>query len=198
MQIGSAPERFGRKIRTLLCPIDRHALVSRHDVVVHEIDPAGVLAVGNGEFAFNCDVTGMQSFPEYYEKTMPVGTLSTWGWHSFPNPDGYTLDNFKMTAIRKYDREFVYPSGSTSHPGPQAAYLRGNPHRFGLGSIALRMVKADGSNASITDLKNIEQKLDLWDGVLTSSFQVETRLCACGLRSTRNGMKWGSSSNRRF
>jgi protein-glucosylgalactosylhydroxylysine glucosidase len=156
-----------------LAPIDRHALVSRHDVVVHEIDSTGAMAVGNGEFAFNCDITGMQSFPEYYAKTMPVGILSTWGWHSFPNPNGYTLDNFKMKEIKKYDREFVYPSSGTSNPSPHAAYLRGNPHRFGLGRIGLDMLNSDGSNVSITDLKNIEQKLDLWGGILTSSFQVD-------------------------
>src|SRR5208283_5968217 len=80
-------------------PIDRHALVSRHDIVVHTIDPMGAMAVGNGEFAFNFDVTGAQSFPEYYERSMPVGILSTWGWHSFPNPKGYTLDGFKMETI---------------------------------------------------------------------------------------------------
>jgi len=45
-------------------PIDRHALVSRHDIVVHAADPMGAMAVGNGEFAFNFDVTGAQSFPE--------------------------------------------------------------------------------------------------------------------------------------
>src|ERR1019366_9845407 len=73
-------------------PIDRHALVSRHDIAIHAADPMGAMAVGNGEFAFNFDVTGAQSFPEYYEKTMPIGILSTWGWHSFPNPNGFTLD----------------------------------------------------------------------------------------------------------
>src|ERR1022692_2810215 len=78
-------------------PIDRHALVTRHNIVVHAIDPMGVMAVGNGEFAFNFDVTGTQSFPEYYEKTMPVGILSTWGWHSFPNINGFTLDRFGFT-----------------------------------------------------------------------------------------------------
>src|SRR5665213_3013379 len=71
-------------------PIDRHAVVTRHNIVVHDIDPAGAMAVGNGEFAFNFDVTGLQSFPEYYAKTMPIGILSDWGWHSFPNPNGYT------------------------------------------------------------------------------------------------------------
>ncbi|MGA2438779.1 MAG: hypothetical protein ABSF57_09745, partial [Acidobacteriaceae bacterium] len=73
-------------------PIDRHALVTRHNIVVHSLDPNGAMAVGNGDFAFNFDVTGLQSFPEFYEKTMPIGILSDWGWHSFPNPNGYTLD----------------------------------------------------------------------------------------------------------
>ena len=42
-----------------------------------------------------------------------------------------------------------------------------------LAGLDSQMIKADGSNVSITDLKNIEQKLDLWGGILTSSFQVD-------------------------
>jgi len=153
--------------------IDRHALVTRHNIEVRDIDPNGAMAVGNGSFAFNFDVTGLQSFPEYYEKTMPIGILSDWGWHSFPNPNGYSLDKFKMTTVPKYDRQMVYPSASTSNPPPDAAYLRENPHRFGLGRIGLEMTHADGSKVLITDLKNIDEKLDLWAGILTSSFEVD-------------------------
>ena len=154
-------------------PIDRHALVTRHNVVVHTLDPNGAMAVGNGDFAFNFNVTGLQSFPEYYAKTMPIGILSDWGWHSFPNPDGYTLDKFPMTAVPKYGRQFIFPSASTSHPTPDAAYLRANPNRFGLGRIGLEMSHADGSPVLITDLKDITQTLDLWAGILTSSFEVD-------------------------
>jgi len=154
-------------------PIDRHALVTRHNIEVHSIDPTSAMAVGNGEFAFNFDVTGLQSFPEYYEKSMPIGILSDWGWHSFPNPNGYTLDRFKMETIKKYDRQFVFPSASTSHPPPDAAYLRENPNRFGLGRIGLEMTHADSSKVAITDLKNIDEKLDLWAGIVTSSFEVD-------------------------
>ncbi len=154
-------------------PIDRHALVTRHNVVVHTLDPNGAMAVGNGDFAFNFDVTGLQSFPEYYAKTMPIGILSDWGWHSFPNPNGYTLDKFPMTSIPKYGRQFIFPSASTSHPTPDAAYLRANPNRFGLGRIGLEMSHADGSPVLITDLKDITQTLDLWAGILTSSFTVD-------------------------
>jgi hypothetical protein len=154
-------------------PIDRHALVSRHDIAVHGIDPMGAMAVGNGNFAFNFDVTGAQSFPEYYEKSMPIGILSTWGWHSFPNPKGFSLDKFPLTTLKKYDREFVYPAASTSNPPPDAAYLRANPQRFGLGRIGLEMTHADGSKVAIGDLKKIEEKIDLWGGVATSSFEVD-------------------------
>jgi hypothetical protein len=161
------------KQKSAAAGIDRHTLVSRHDIVIREIDPMGALAVGNGGFAFNVDVTGLQSFPEHYEKTMPVGILSDWGWHSFPNPDGYSLDKFEFKTIKKHDREFVFPAASTSNPPPDAAYLRANPHRFGLGRIGLELTKADGSNAAIVDVKNPEQKLDLWGGILTSSFEID-------------------------
>src|ERR1017187_417537 len=154
-------------------PIDRHALVTRHNIVVHDIDPNGAMAVGNGEFAFNFDVTGLQSFPEYYEKSMPIGILSDWGWHNFPNPNGYTLDKFKMQVVKKNDRQFVFPAAITSSPPPDAAYLRANQNRFGLGRIGLEMTHADGSKVAITDLKNIDERLDIWAGILTSSFDVD-------------------------
>jgi hypothetical protein len=154
-------------------PIDRHALVSRHDVIVHAADPNGAMAVGNGEFAFNFDITGAQSFPEYYSRTMPVGILSTWGWHSFPNPNGYTYDGFPLTSVPKHGRVFVYPTADIDHAEGAAAYLRANPHRFGLGQIGLEMTHADGSPVAISDLRNIEQRLDLWGGIAISSFEVD-------------------------
>lgn len=38
------------------------------------------LQVGNGNFAFGADITGLQTF-------RPFATMSTWGWHSFPLPE---------------------------------------------------------------------------------------------------------------
>lgn len=163
--------------------IDRQALVSRHAVILHQPDPVGVLAVGNGNFAFNADITGLQSFPEYYEKSMPIGILSNWGWHSFPNPNHYSLENFPDTcydiARNGKPAKICYPSidnlvqGVETGVPEEAEYLRSNPHKFGLGRIGLVIAKADGSPARIGDLMNIEQKLDLLSGLLTSNFQVE-------------------------
>ena len=47
-------------------PIDRYALVNRHNVILQQADPLAPLSVGNGDFAFTADITGMQSFEDYY------------------------------------------------------------------------------------------------------------------------------------
>ena len=153
--------------------IDRHALVSRHDVVVVKPDPFGALSVGNGSFAFNFDVTGLQTFPDYYAKATPLGVLSDWGWHAFPNPDGFSLETFPFKTVLKNGRPFSYPASGTAHPTTQAAYLRSNPHRFGLGQIGLMLRKADGSSVGIDDLRQVHQHLDLWNGCCESTFVIE-------------------------
>ena len=77
-------------------PIDRHALVTRHNVELRQFDASNPLSVGNGEFAFTVDATGLQTFPEAFEKTTPLGTLADWGWHTFPNPNGWDVDKFEF------------------------------------------------------------------------------------------------------
>ena len=69
-----------------VAPIDREALVSRNNPCVTEFDSLSTLSVGNGEFAFTVDATGLQTFPANCSQGVPLGTQSQWGWHSFPNP----------------------------------------------------------------------------------------------------------------
>ncbi len=76
--------------------IDRHALVTRHDVVLTHFDAANPLSVGNGQFCFTVDATGLQTFPEAFTNTTPLGTLSDWGWHTAPNPNGWDVDTFEF------------------------------------------------------------------------------------------------------
>ena len=66
-------------------PIDREALVDRNSPQVTAFDSLASLSVGNGEFAFTVDATGLQTFPEMYTKGVPLGTQSQWGWHEFTN-----------------------------------------------------------------------------------------------------------------
>jgi hypothetical protein len=43
--------------------IERIALVRRHNVCQRKLDPRSPVSVGNGEFAFTMDLTGLQSLP---------------------------------------------------------------------------------------------------------------------------------------
>ncbi|MDT8301012.1 MAG: hypothetical protein RQ760_05965 [Sedimentisphaerales bacterium] len=156
--------------------IDRQALVRRNNVILKKADPLNPLSVGNGEFAFTADITGLQTFGEYYEKGMPLGTQSQWGWHTMPNPEGYKLSDI-LENYTVASRKVPYASGSGSSRGysPAATWLRSNPHRMHLGKIGLRLQKSDGSSAGINDLTNTYQSLDLWTGLLTSRFEVEAQ-----------------------
>ena len=68
--------------------IDRRSLVRRHNPTLTDLDPRSPLSVGNGEFAFTADITGLQSLPQPYETGIPLCMQSQWGWHSAPLPDG--------------------------------------------------------------------------------------------------------------
>lgn len=155
-------------------PIDRRALVARHTVVIEQPDPLTPLSVGNGEFAFTTDITGLQTFPDYHQQGMPLGTHAQWGWHSLPNPAGYRLED----ALEDYavgGRAVPYLSGldANGEYTPAADWLRANPHRLHLGQIGLRLDKMDGSPAEITDVIRPRQELDLWAGLLHSRFEFE-------------------------
>jgi hypothetical protein len=154
--------------------INRKQVVDRHKVVVKTADTLSSLTVGNGSFAFTADVTGLQSFPEYYKKGVPLGTQSEWGWHSYPNPEDYKFEE-TLQDYDQYGRKISYSvQGKNQERGKQATeYYRVNQHRLQLGNVGLDILKKDGSLAGIHDIKNINQTLDLWTGNLTSQFTVE-------------------------
>ena len=155
-------------------PIDRHALVTRHDVVLTNFDANNPLSVGNGEFAFTVDATGLQTFPEAFEQTIPLGTLSDWGWHSSPNPNGWDIDKFAFKTFPDLNGRLVpYADVPGNRMTPEITWLRDNPHRLHLGQIGFVLKHADGSPARTNDLTDIVQKLDLWNGVLTSHFKFD-------------------------
>jgi hypothetical protein len=153
-------------------PIDRHALVTRHIPVLREFDIESPLSVGNGQFAFTADVTGLQTFPDAFERTIPLGTLSHWGWHTAPNPNQWSIDRFKYTEFESGGRKIGY-ADIRSDRRAETEWLRSNPHRLHLGRIGFRLTRKDGTRANASDLTDFEQTLDLWNGVLVSKFQLE-------------------------
>jgi hypothetical protein len=154
-------------------PIDRRALVDRHHPVLRALDTGSPLSVGNGELAFTADVTGLQTFAEAYDDTIPLGTLSQWGWHTAPNPDGWTIDRFRFVEFQAHGRKVGYADIPGDRRTPEIEWLRANPHRLHLGRIGFRLTLGDGRPATRDDLTDVEQVLDLWNGALRSRFRLE-------------------------
>ena len=145
-------------------PIDRQALVNRHDIRVTALDPASPLTAGDGDFAFTVDATGLQCFENlYHDKGIPLETRSTWAWHSFPN-----VDQLKYAdATSPFDFH-----GRTLHlanleTSPAGKYFRENPHPIPLGQISLLY---KGEPLAPESLTAIDQRLDLWTGVIHSNY----------------------------
>ena len=169
--------------------IDRRAVVARHDVQLTAASPQNVLSVGNGDFAYTADFTGMQTFAEYHDPmtamakgatAVNTATMSTWGWHSMPNPEGFRLED-AMTHYQtprgqvsypdKYDMEAAM-QGRIIEEHRAGAWLHVNPQRVDLGRVGL-LLRPDADVPGITDpaeLTDIQQKLDLWTGTLHSTF----------------------------
>lgn len=148
--------------------IDRHALVTRNNPHVETIDTLASLTVGNGEFAYTVDVTGLQTFPEKYRNGVPLGTQSQWGWHSFANPDELRHEE----TLKSYDFGHGHPelySTQLKEParGKDACdWYRVNPHRLHLGAIGFEGVTS-------SQVSGIDQTLDMWSGVISSDFKVD-------------------------
>ena len=146
-------------------PIDRQALVGRNCPHIASLDTLSSLTVGNGGFAFTVDATGLQTFPERYRLGVPLGTQSQWGWHSFPNTEGFTPEE----TLAEYDfgrgRKEPY-AVQFKEPGRQheaAEWFRVNPHRLHLGTVGFFGLKPE-------ELADIDQTLDLWRGAVHSRF----------------------------
>ena len=144
--------------------IDRKTLVQRHNPVVRKIDPFSALTVGNGEFAFTADVTGLQTFLEPYDKEFPLCTTAHWAWHRVPIPAGLDPKQFRYEMFDTYGRAVPY---ATSSGGQKELFdwLRQNPHRLHLGRIGFDLSNPD-------EVRNVEQTQDLWAGNITSKFEI--------------------------
>lgn len=155
--------------------INRKALVERHTIINRRFDSLSSLSIGNGSFAFTVDATGLQSFPEYYAKGVPLGTQSEWGWHSFINKENYafdeTLKNYKLNGREvSYSVQLKEPERKKN----AVNWFRQNPHRLQLGNIGFEIIKKDGSAATIEDIQTIYQTLNMWTGEIHSKFTVES------------------------
>ena len=138
--------------------LDRRPVVERHNPVLRGFDGRSPLSVGNGEFAFTVDTTGLQTFPQLYDNGMPLCTLSQWGWHTAPGGAG----TLRLQEYDTHGRMVGYPTSSKGQ-NELFDWLRENPHRLHLGRIGFAIDDPG-------EVSEAEQKLDLWSGILHSEF----------------------------
>lgn len=154
--------------------IDRLALVTRNNVTVEQPDTLASLSVGNGNFAFTTDITGLQTFYKEYENGVTLGTQSNWGWHTFPNTENFNI--MQSAAYSDYRGRKVPYLAQNAKSGKDADatnYFRENPQRLQLGVIRLLLKKADGTEVKLADIQSPKQLLNLWEGRISSEFLVE-------------------------
>lgn len=155
-------------------PINRKQLVERHTIINTKVDSLSSVSIGNGGFAFTADVTGLQSFPSAYAKGVPLGTESEWGWHSFINDSNFRFEE-SLKKFHLNGRDVPYSvQWSTPERNKNASnYFRQSVHRLQLGNIGFELTKKDGTLATIEDIHDIHQELDMWTGGIKSHFTVE-------------------------
>jgi len=155
-------------------PIDRLKVVTRHNIHLDKIDTLGSLSVGNGEFAYTADITGMQTFPQYYENGVSLGTQSQWGWHIIPSDSNYTFNDVANYYESCNDQSVPYAiQHKTGRPANAANWLRANPHRLHLGIVGLSIINHHGEEIAVEDVENPNQHLNLWTGKIDSYFEFE-------------------------
>ncbi|KAA6352626.1 hypothetical protein EZS27_000078 [termite gut metagenome] len=153
--------------------IDRHALVERNNPHVRAFEKLSSLSVGNGNFAYTVDATGLQTFPELYAAGVPLGTQSQWGWHNFPNPKGYKHEEtLKSYNFRGWEEPYSVQFNTPGRQKDAANWYRANPHRLHLGNIGLELTNDDGISIKTDDIKAVNQELDLWNGLVMSRFVI--------------------------
>jgi hypothetical protein len=154
--------------------IDRYALVKRNNVMLREVDTLGSLSVGNGEFAFTVDASGLQTFPKAYENGIPLGTMTQWAWHRDPASENFSLSDVAAEFASCDSTVAPYAiQRNGGRAGIATNALRANPHRLHLGLVGLVLIKSNGDEVELNDLQNIHQKLELWKGSIESTYEVE-------------------------
>ena len=109
--VGHVYGKQGKKLtqmRKASGAIDRRAVVARYPLLTAvdnatQLDPADVFTLGYGDFVYNVDATGLQTFNTSFSTRGPaldLNTMSSWAFHSTPaSPDARAaLESFNWTT----------------------------------------------------------------------------------------------------
>lgn len=157
--------------------INRYELVNRHNPVLTKADKNSPLTVGNGNFAFTADITGMQTLYEEYQTTLPLCTMAQWAWHTKPVSEkrySYALSDVEMTEYPYEGRTVQYAVEKKEGNEEVYDWVRQNPHKLNLARISFAYQGNPIAEDQITD---IYQELKLYEGIMDSRFQIYGESC---------------------
>ncbi|KAK4237637.1 Six-hairpin glycosidase-like protein [Achaetomium macrosporum] len=134
------------------------------------------LQVGNGNFAFGADVTGLQTFK-------PYAIMSTWGWHNFslPTTPGQTsVDDYRGMQLWTHGRLVTYEMQNPAE-NDITNWLRENPHRLNLASVGFAFGCPNLSSSFVYHGSTV--KVETWadPGSDTIAVNVHSKLLKRGL-----------------
>lgn len=145
---------------------NRADAVRRYNPVVTGIDSLSSLTLGNGNFAFTVDATGLQTFPQRYRNGIPLTTLSNWGWHDFENPAHIKAEDVRVMRQLQPNRKpasYADWNDSDAWQAQAAQWLIQNPNRLNLGIVGLNF-----EHPELID--SVHETLDLWAARVQSRF----------------------------
>ena len=141
-------------------PLNRQAIVSRHDIQSHSLSLQ--IPVGDGQFCFNVDGTGLQTFGG--------STMAHDGWFVEPLPEGYSWSDVPASGTFQKGRN----QGADKFPEEKEAlrqWMIDNPHSANLARI--RLMKKNAIPLQENEIENLSRTMTLWTGVHASSFTVQ-------------------------
>lgn len=156
--------------------IDRLSIEKRHPIVLKKGSSAPVIPIGNGEFCFSGDRSGLQC--------IAGNTMAHWGWHSFPIPDGVTEEDLPVTGSRYKGR--LHGNGnddSMDYNITARSYMFDNEHNLNLARLCF--ADKNGKPLPAETFDDAESVCDISNGFVTSMHTengtvVKTETCVHG------------------
>jgi len=154
--------------------INRKSVLERHNPNYKSLNLNAPLSIGNGNFCFTADFTGLQTFFDEYsaaKDAFPLCTMAQWGWHSYPLSEN-EKSQLRLTPFDTYGRIVNYATDDT---GQEELFkkIRVNAHKFHLGKVGFEL---SDKELFIKECKPVKQILSLWEGILISEFLIGSEL----------------------
>lgn len=134
--------------------------IIKYNLKFNHIDSKNPVTIGNGDFAITLDQTGTQSLYEIY-KDIPLSTMSNKNWFykdkkdikpSYVDGKAYMLFNLDNDPNYQTNRQY--------------------PFKYSFMQILLY---DNDKLIDINNIKDVEQELDLYKGIVTSSFNYKEK-----------------------